>query len=409
MKRLNEFKYTLPEAKLIVGTERQKLPEAYREASAAVALFQAENAELEDSYLCELLMGNDPMGIMPKGHPEKPASLPAPRGLTDGELEQSWRSLDPAIKTLGEMYLAPGVIRSHDKIIVESVAFLIAELTAIRQEPSLTPSGLQASFERARMLLKKGVNSLKGYLNSGHYCIDPDSAHWSEGGDSFFHLRYLPQEDKEELLHIRDARARARYEGVSQHTRIPLPPEDGSLVDTGERRCEFRDCAVRALGDGTRREGKRRISVFIPYGSPSAPLHSAKHGSFVEILMPGAFARALGKGNDIACLWNHDSSKPLAHTRNKSLIIEEKPDGLYYELYPNFRVSWAVDAWETIKAQTVVNSSFAFEVKDERWPSGEKIEGHPVRQVWDVERITEVSLVSFPAYQSSQAVASGGE
>ena len=40
---------------------------------------------------------------------------------------------------------------------------------------------------------------------------------------------------------------------------------------------------------------------------------------FKERIKPGAFERALGKGNDIHFLAEHDSNKSLASTRNVSL------------------------------------------------------------------------------------------
>lgn len=409
-KRLCDFKYTEVEARMIISTPRAQLAEVYREVSAAIELYQASHAELTDEYLVLLLQGEDPEGIMPQDRKKVPET-PTARGLTDYELQKAWESLDVPIKSIGSMYLGPGVIRSHDKVVVEAVAYLLSEITALRQEPSLTPSGLYSSHERAKMLLQKGVNSLKAYLTSGFYCIDPSEPHWSEGGGSFWDTRYLKEEDKTELLEIKDARARARYEGISEHTRIPLPPQDGSLVDTGDRRCLFGQCEIRAVGDGTRHEGRKRIEAHVPYNSPSAVLHSNRHGPFVEVLMPGCFTYALSQGNTIKALFNHDSSKPLGSTKNRTLIIEERETGLFYTIFPNMKTSYGQDAFESTRRGEIEGTSFQFQVEadGERFPEGVKISGHKVREVHHVRLLTELSPCTFPAYPHSKAIAAGEE
>jgi len=100
-------------------------------------------------------------------------------------------------------------------------------------------------------LLKRLLIGLKSYLNSGVYSLNIDEEHISEGGSNVFDTRFLSDGDRHELLAIRDAHTKARYEALTQHTRVPLPHEGVGLVDSGQRACLFGQCEIRAAG-GTR-------------------------------------------------------------------------------------------------------------------------------------------------------------
>jgi len=409
MKRLCDYRYSATEAKMIIGTPRSKLHETYREASAAVILYQQENCELEDSYLIEVLQGRDPAGIFSKDTREKPEK-PIARALTDIELERRWQELDVSLKTLGQMYLSGGVVKSHPKIIVEAVGFLLSETTMLRQEPSLTISGLAASHERAKMLTKQGINALQSYTKSGKYAISIHEPHLSEGGSNFFDVRYLEEGDKRELILIEEARLKAKHEGVAQFTRQPLP-DDGSHVETGPARCQFGNCEIRTAG-GKRGQGKKHILATIPFNSPSAVLYDAKHGSFVEILEPFCFREALEKGTEIISLWSHDVRKPLGSTKNGTLEIWETEAGLHYRLYMNMATSYGRDAFESVSRGDCHSTSFMFSVEppdgEEHWPP-ETLKGYPIRSIVRVSTLAEVSPTVMAAYEHSAATAAGGE
>jgi phage head maturation protease len=56
-------------------------------------------------------------------------------------------------------------------------------------------------------------------------------------------------------------------------------------------------------------DGQKRITGLIPYDSRSVDL-----GGFVEEIKPGAFARSMREGDQVA-LWSHDTSRPLGATQ----------------------------------------------------------------------------------------------
>src|SRR5690349_1793284 len=69
------------------------------------------------------------------------------------------------------------------------------------------------------------------------------------------------------------------------------------------------------------------LRMSIPYNSESDDL-----GGFREVVRPGAFAAALGNGENVVALWNHDSNWPLGRTTNHTLALRDSPQGLIGEV-----------------------------------------------------------------------------
>lgn len=136
------------------------------------------------------------------------------------------------------------------------------------------------------------------------------------------------------------------------------------------------------------RAGKTpKIVGQIPYDSESNDL------GFIEVLKPGCFSRALNDNPKILSLWNHDSSKPLANTKNGSMVLTDTAKALFVEITPDPSISWAADAIKAVKRGDIGGLSFGFTVK----PEGITY-NHGKREVHDVEKLFEVSPVAFPAY-----------
>lgn len=125
------------------------------------------------------------------------------------------------------------------------------------------------------------------------------------------------------------------------------------------------------------------------FNSPSEDL-----GGFREFVAQGAFKRSLESRNRMMLLWNHDSSQPLASTRNGSLKLTEDTNGLFVEAtLPNTQLGR--DVAELIRTGTIDAMSFGFQVKKDSWsPDGR------TRTLQDVS-LHEVSLVSYPAYEGT--------
>jgi len=140
---------------------------------------------------------------------------------------------------------------------------------------------------------------------------------------------------------------------------------------------------LRAEGDGRTFTGYAAV-----FGQPSLPL------PFTEIVKPGAFKRSLQSRNRMMLLWNHDTSNPLASTRNGSLQMVEDGHGLKVTAtLPN--TTLGNDIAELVRSGVIDAMSFGFSVKKDSWSQDGQ-----TRYLEDVS-LYEVSLVSTPAYEQT--------
>lgn len=118
-----------------------------------------------------------------------------------------------------------------------------------------------------------------------------------------------------------------------------------------------------------------------------------------EEIMPDAFNETLG--NDIRALWNHNTQYVLG--RNKSSTLELKIDG--NGLFGRIELpdtSYARDLYELVKRGDVSQCSFGFNIVDEEWEVLN--DGSELYRIKKVD-LHEVSIVTFPAYGGTSAVA----
>jgi len=116
-------------------------------------------------------------------------------------------------------------------------------------------------------------------------------------------------------------------------------------------------------------------------------------GLFLEIVRPGAFARAIQQGQDVRALFNHDENHVLGRTRNGTLRLEEDARGLAVEIDPP-DTQVGRDVVELIRRGDVSQMSYAFVVQSEKWT--ERKGGRPLREVLDLD-LYDVSPVTYPA------------
>lgn len=119
-------------------------------------------------------------------------------------------------------------------------------------------------------------------------------------------------------------------------------------------------------------------------------------GGFREIIMPGAFADAIGS-DDIRALWNHDPNYVLGRNRSGTLTLAEDDHGLRIDVTPP-DTQWARDLMVSIGRGDVTQMSFGFAVDRDRW---EKQEGRDVR-ILEAVRLYDVSPVTYPAYPATE-------
>ena len=122
---------------------------------------------------------------------------------------------------------------------------------------------------------------------------------------------------------------------------------------------------------------------------------------FYERIEKGAFDKA--DLRDVPLKYNHCDAVPiLARTRNKSLTLTPDEKGLKIRA-ELLDTTEGVDMYKRIKAGLIDKMSFAFTVResDEEWEKGKP----PHRTIKRFDRIFDVSVVDFPAYEDTSIYA----
>lgn len=123
-------------------------------------------------------------------------------------------------------------------------------------------------------------------------------------------------------------------------------------------------------------------------------------GGFREIIMPGAFDRALEEGHDVRALVNHNGDKMLGRTSSKTLKLDVDEHGLMVEI----DVPDTQDGRDTItlvERGDLSQMSFAFRTLADNWRHEE---GEVIRELMDLE-LFDVSVVAFPVYPQTEVSA----
>jgi HK97 family phage prohead protease len=117
---------------------------------------------------------------------------------------------------------------------------------------------------------------------------------------------------------------------------------------------------------------------------------------FREIIMPGAFDRALREKHDVRALVNHDENQILGRTKAGTLALSIDTTGLKVEIEPPDTQA-ARDAVTSVKRGDLDGMSFAFRTLTDNWRTQD---GGQIRELLDLE-LVDVSVVAFPAYPAT--------
>lgn len=121
---------------------------------------------------------------------------------------------------------------------------------------------------------------------------------------------------------------------------------------------------------------------------------------FFEMIAPGAFTNALTR-SDPFCLFNHEEDNVLGRLSSGTLRLNEDERGLAMECdLPD--TQFARDLLVVIKRGDITQMSFAFTVLNDQWAySGDKL----IRTITEVDKIYDVSPVTYPAYAETEVSA----
>lgn len=129
-------------------------------------------------------------------------------------------------------------------------------------------------------------------------------------------------------------------------------------------------------------------------------------GFFYEVIERGAFDKTDFK--DVLFSVNHDLNKiPLARSRNNNInsTLQLNVDDIGLAIKANLDVDNNSDArslYSSVSRGDMDGMSFIFYVKDESWDNLDS--EMPTRRIHEIDKVIEVSAVSFPAYDGTNII-----
>lgn len=132
--------------------------------------------------------------------------------------------------------------------------------------------------------------------------------------------------------------------------------------------------------------------------SETAPLIKINGEQYFEMIMPTVF-----NGVDFSevCLYYNHNDYVYATTKNKSLEIDVRQDGLYFRAHlPD--TSNSRDLYTLIDKKFIDKCSFGFAIAKDGEDFDEKTKTFIVRKI---DRLFELSVVDFPAYSNTSVSA----
>lgn len=147
---------------------------------------------------------------------------------------------------------------------------------------------------------------------------------------------------------------------------------------------------------------KEEEGVGIIEGRPVVFDERTDLGYFDEIIARTALDKC--DLRDVRLCLNHDTSYVYARSRNNNenstMQIGTDDRGLYFRAKLDIANSpKAQDYYSAVKRGDMDKMSFMFAISDEEWSDLES--DHPTRTIRGIERIVEISAVTFPAYDGT--------
>lgn len=130
---------------------------------------------------------------------------------------------------------------------------------------------------------------------------------------------------------------------------------------------------------------------------------SERMGSMVETIDRRAFDKVLSRDPDVRYLLNHDGM-PLGRTKAGTLRLSTDDRGLAFEVDLDPRSTAAMDHAYAVERGDVDQMSFGFVIGAEE-RRDDTPDGLQHYHVTEVERLLEISAVTFPAYTATSVVA----
>lgn len=160
-----------------------------------------------------------------------------------------------------------------------------------------------------------------------------------------------------------------------------------------DRRLLNVDFEVRELSEG---EGTMITGMALRFNKPSEDL------GFIETLDERCLDGA--DMSNVVALVNHDSNQVLGRT-GKNLRLNVTDEGLSFEIDP-VDTSYTRDLMKNMRAGLIDKCSFAFSIAKDGDKWFKRADGKYERTVTKIDRLYDVSVVTSPAYEDTEAMLS---
>ena len=154
------------------------------------------------------------------------------------------------------------------------------------------------------------------------------------------------------------------------------------------------------LRSETESDSEVKTQTLIGYASVFNQRSELILGEFYEMILPGAFDDVLD--HDVRALFNHDPSYVLGRTRSGTLKLSVDEHGLNYAIHLPNNTTIRDLVLEPIRRGDISQSSFGFRVASggDTW---EKNGDQYIRAIHKVDRLFDVSPVTYPAYHNTDS------
>lgn len=180
-----------------------------------------------------------------------------------------------------------------------------------------------------------------------------------------------------------------------------MNPKDNIEKLINEKSCQFRDFKLTNIERRAREDGSDELIVegkACSFNSETV-LYSDGDYEAREVVSPEAFNNC--DMSDVIFNFNH-SGRVYARTRNNTLSLEVREDGLYMKAILRANDQGHQELYNDIATGTIDKMSFAFTVSDSKWEYRET-EGKEIdtRTILGINKLFDVSAVDIPAYDTT--------
>lgn len=185
-------------------------------------------------------------------------------------------------------------------------------------------------------------------------------------------------------------------------------PKDNIEKLIAEKEMQFRDFRLTKIETRSNEEEKEELvleGIACTFDQETV-LYKGKYYEWREKIASGAFDKC--DMSDVIFNYNH-CGRVYARTRNKSLELSVKDDGLHMRAILMPEDNGHAELYRDIQSGLIDKMSFAFHVKESSYEYIERADepNIEIRTITEIDKLYDVSAVDIPAYDTTSISARG--